>query len=356
LTARVRVELRDRSYSVFVGEDSASSVLEIVRADRPSRVVVLADESALAAHESFWKDGPVANRLDVLRLPAGERAKTWAIAGEYANRVLAGGFERGDWIIGFGGGATTDVAGFVASVLLRGVSWAAVPTTLLAQVDASVGGKTGVNAPTGKNLLGAFHQPSAVACSPTFLRTLPTREFRSGLAEVVKTAWIGDPELFEALESDPPRAADHSSLAEIVERCVRVKAEIVSQDEREQGVRETLNFGHTLGHAIETACAGKYLHGESVSLGLVAAVFLSVETDRCEASLLDRVIRLLEDLGLPTSDAMLDTDAVLAQARRDKKRRAGIDRYQLTQGLGLISVARDLPEGAPRAAIEFLRR
>ena len=356
MTARVRVELRDRSYSIFVGDEACRRSLEVVAAERPDRIVVIADEGALSSHASYWADSPVAGSVDVRSVPGGESVKTWEGAGELAREILATGFERRDWIVGFGGGATTDLAGFVAAVLLRGVRWAAFPTTLLAQVDAAIGGKTGVNAAEGKNLLGAFHQPSVVACDPRFLLTLPPREFRCGLAEVVKTAWIGDRELFEAIEADPPVDPAHPSIPSIVERCARVKADIVSQDERESGSRETLNFGHTIGHAIETESGGAYLHGEAVALGLVAAVYLSVETGRCHASLLDRLVSVLDRLGLPTRAPVLDADAILERTRWDKKRRAGTVRYQLTEGLGFISVARDLPEGAPRAAVEFLSR
>ncbi|NNE42728.1 MAG: 3-dehydroquinate synthase, partial [Gemmatimonadetes bacterium] len=223
-------------------------------------------------------------------------------------------------------------------------------------VDAAVGGKTGVNLPEGKNLVGAFHQPGAVGCNPDYLGTLEPREFRAGLGEVVKTAWLGAPDLFERMEASPPRDAKHPDLPEIVRRCVAVKADIVSRDEREGGLRATLNFGHTLGHAIETSGAGRWLHGEAVSLGMVAAVHLSVETGRCDAAHLDRLVTLLEALGLPTRWPELDETDVWDRTRVDKKRAHGSLSWQLTQGLGLVSVARDLPEQAPRASLKFLRR
>ncbi len=354
---RIRVELGERGYDVVVGPGAADAVTHMT-GKAAERVAVLADEAVAELHgddvQDRLRDGGADVRL--VPLPTGEGAKSLAAVEEACRHVIGRGFERGDIVVGLVGGAATDAAGFVAAVLLRGVRWVALPTSLLGQVDAAVGGKTGVDLPEGKNLVGAFHQPIAVGCDPAFLATLPLREFRAGLAEVVKTAWIGDPELIGRLESDPPGDPDHPAVAEIVRRCVAVKARIVSEDEREGGARAQLNFGHTLGHAIETEAAGRYRHGEAVALGMVAAVQLSVETGLCEEALLHRLIRLLEALGLPTHDSELDPDAVVARTHLDKKRHGGEDRYQLTLGLGSISVARDLPEGAPRAAVEFLRR
>ncbi len=354
----IRVELGERSYDVVVGPGALDELCTRVAGTGARRLAVVADTRVAELHgaamiESFREVTPA---IDLVALPAGEEAKSLATVESTCRRILAGGFERADVVVGFGGGAATDVAGFVAAILLRGVRWASIPTTLLGQVDAAVGGKTGVNVPEGKNLVGAFHQPVAVACEPAFLESLPDREFRAGLAEVVKTAWIGDPDLFESMENDPPIPWSHPQVAESIRRCVSVKADVVSRDEREGGLRASLNFGHTIGHAIETESSGKYLHGEAVSLGLVAAVHLSVATDRCESGLLDRLIALLDRLGLPTRDPDLDAAAVVARTRADKKRKDGGDRYQLTQGLGFVSVARDLPEGAPLAAVEFLRR
>ena len=353
----VRVELGDRSYDVLIGAGAAAALAERAAAAHP-RVHLLADGDVARHHgepvrAALEKAGA---RATLRTLPAGEGAKSLAVVEEACRALVLDGAERGDAVMGLGGGAATDVAGFTAGVLLRGIAWYAVPTSLLGQVDAAVGGKTGVNLPEGKNLVGAFHQPRGVACDPAFLETLPLREFRAGLAEVVKTAWIGDSELFETLEASPPVAADHPGLADAIRRCVAVKARIVSRDEREGGVRAALNFGHTLGHAIETEAAGARLHGEAVALGMIAAVHMSVETGRCESALLDRLVQLLEALGLPTGDRELNPDAVLARTGVDKKRSGGVPVYQLTAGLGLVSVAADLPERAPRAALEFLRR
>jgi 3-dehydroquinate synthase len=291
-----------------------------------------------------------------LCVPHGERAKSLETVETLCRQLAQLEFGRDDILVGVGGGAATDVTGFVAAVFLRGVRFVSLPTTLLGQVDAAVGGKTGVNLPEGKNLVGAFHQPILVGCDTEFLATLPEREFRAGLAEVVKTAWVGDDDLVRGLERDPPCGPAHAALPEIVHRCVAVKAGIVARDECEQGLREVLNFGHTFGHGIETTARGRWSHGEAVALGLVAAVHASVTTGRCEQSALARLVSLLERLGLPVGDRTLEPESVLWQIRRDKKRREGRDRYQLTQGVGSVSVAADLSEEAARAALEFLRR
>lgn len=357
MTGLVRVELGARSYDVLLGDGSLAALAARIAPEHP-HVALLADEAVAALHGERAREAieTAGSRVTVHLLPAGERAKSLEVVGEACRALVREGLERGDAVAGLGGGAATDVAGFVASVVLRGVPWFALPTSLLGQVDAAVGGKTGVNLPEGKNLVGAFHQPRAVACDPELLLTLPPRQLRSGLAEVVKTAWVGDAALFELLEADPPRDAAHPAMAEVVRRCVAVKASIVSRDEREAGLRASLNFGHTLGHAIESESRGRWLHGEAVALGMIAAVHISVEAGRCDASLLPRLVGLLEALGLPSADRELDPDAVIARTAVDKKRSGGPPAYQLTAGLGLVSVARDLPEGAPRAALEFLRR
>ncbi len=358
--ASVRVDLGSRSYDVHVGSGATDRAVGHVQcAAAGAGAVLLVDENVEEPHGRRLAQRLEAAGVPVRRhrsLPGGESAKTLAVVEDVTRELAAAGVERGDVVVGLGGGAATDVAGFVAAIHLRGLRFASFPTTLLGQVDAAVGGKTGVNLPEGKNLVGAFHQPLVVACDPGPLTTLPAREFRAGLAEVVKTAWLGDAELFERLESDPPLDASHAALGETVRRCVAVKAAVVAADEREGGRRAVLNFGHTLGHAIETVSGGGYLHGEAVALGMVAAVAMSVDTGRCDPSCLDRMIAVLEAMGLPTRAVDLDVDRVLELTARDKKRARGRDRYQLTTGIGFVSVAEDLPEGAPRAALHALRR
>ncbi|MDP6530181.1 MAG: 3-dehydroquinate synthase [Gemmatimonadota bacterium] len=353
---RVAVPLGGRTYEVVIGHGECVAWLRgAVEAAGAGRVALVSDSAVHALHGEMLQDAIGGEAVLRVTLSSGESCKTLAEAERVCGELVDGGMDRGDLILGFGGGAATDLAGFVAGVLFRGMKHLLVPTTLLAQVDASVGGKTGVNLPGGKNLVGVFHQPGGVVCDTLFLETLPEREFRSGMAEVVKTAWLGDGELLDLLEANPPARAPHPGLEEIVERCIRVKAAVVARDERESGPREVLNFGHTLGHAIETEARGRLLHGEAVSLGLVAALYLSVETGRCASRDLDRMVSLLARLGLPVRDERLDSKAVVARTRVDKKRRGGRDRYQLTAGVQAVSVAENLPDGAAEAAVEFLR-
>ena len=354
----VRVELGERAYDVLVGEGAAERT--VAAAARPGARVALLADAAVARLHGEWVAERVARagaEVRAVDLPEGEAGKTLAVVESTCRRLVAGGIERGDALLALGGGAATDVAGFVAAVHLRGLPAFLLPTTLLAQVDAAIGGKTAVDLPEGKNLVGVFRQPRLVGCDPRFLKTLPARDFRAGLAEVAKAAWIGDVKLLELLEADPPRDASHAALPEIVRRSIAVKAKVVAQDEHETtGARAVLNFGHTLGHAIETTSAGRWRHGEAIALGLVAEVHVSVAAGRCSEDVLARMIALLELLGLPTTDRALDPDAVVAATRVDKKRSGGKDRYQLTEGPGSVSVSTELPEGAPRAAVDFLRR
>lgn len=354
----VRVELGDRSYDVAIGPGAADAAVARAAELAARTVAVLADERVAALHAGGVIAGIRARgKADLLvALPAGEPAKTPAVVEDACRRLAAAGFERGDVVLGLGGGAATDVAGFTASIYHRGVPVVHLPTTLLAQVDASVGGKTGVDLPEGKNLVGTFHQPAHVGCDPGFLRTLPPRDFRAGLAEVVKAAWIADPDLLARLEREAPWDAAHPGLADVIRRAVEIKAAVVSADEEESGLRATLNFGHTLGHAIESTCDGRWQHGECVALGMVGAVHLSTRAGWCGADALDRMVAILERLELPVRDPGLDPVAVLERTRADKKRVGGRIRWQLTRGPGSVSFAADLPEGAPRAAVDYLRR
>jgi 3-dehydroquinate synthase len=289
-------------------------------------------------------------------LPRGESAKTMSVVESVCRRLAAHHVERDDLILGVGGGAATDAAGFVAAVYLRGVSFVAIPTTLLAMVDAAIGGKTAVDLPEGKNLVGAFRHPRLVIADLEFLETLGPRELRAGFAEMVKIAWIADANLLARLEEALPDPSRSPELASLVARCVALKSEIVARDEHESGERALLNFGHTWGHAIETESQGAMLHGEAVALGMIAATRVSVETGRCTAEDLDRMIRLLERAGLPTGSRALDSGAIAARMRADKKRKDGKIRVVLTEGVGSASVAEDVSEEAVHRAVEFLRR
>jgi 3-dehydroquinate synthase len=269
------------------------------------------------------------------RVPDGEAAKGVQTAADLWSTLGQAGFTRSDAIVGVGGGATTDVAGFVAATWLRGVSVVHVPTTLLAMVDAAVGGKTAIDTPEGKNLVGAFHSPTAVVCDLDLLGTLPRADIAAGLAEVIKAGLIADPAILELVEDNPHAALDPSSdaLRELVERAIRVKAAVVSDDLRELGGREILNYGHTLAHAIEKVEEFRWRHGDAVSVGMVFAAELAFAAGRLDADTVNRHRSVLTLLGLPTSyrrDVWPDLRAAMAV---DKKSRGDQLRFVVLDGL-----------------------
>jgi 3-dehydroquinate synthase len=263
-------------------------------------------------------------------VPDGEAAKTLEIAAGLYQRLGERALDRSGVIVGFGGGSVTDLAGFVAATWLRGVRVVHVPTTVLAMVDAAVGGKTGVDTDAGKNLVGAFHQPAAVVCDLDLLAGLPTAERRSGLAEVVKCGFIADPVILDLLDTDPSAT---TCLPELVERSVRVKATVVSLDTREAGPREMLNYGHTLGHAIERAENYTWRHGEAIAVGMVFAAALARLAGRLDGATAARHRTLLAALGLPVTYPGGEWPQLVDLMRRDKKTRSGSLRFVVLDGL-----------------------
>jgi 3-dehydroquinate synthase len=292
--------------------------------------------------------------VQMLAVPAGEKSKCLAAAENLCDRMIAAGLDRGSFVIALGGGVVGDLAGFVAAIYQRGIPFVQVPTTIVAQVDSATGGKTGVNARAGKNLIGAFHQPRLVLADTATLTTLPDREYREGFAEVIKHAVIRDAVMLDALDPTVPR----SSLAPLIALNIAIKAAIVAEDEREEsGVRALLNFGHTVGHAIENAAGyGRFLHGEAISLGLAAALEISMRRYGLPQAEANRVRDKLAAYGLPlVLPADLTTADLLAAARRDKKFEAGRVRFVVTPRLGEAFVAEDVTADDIRAAIESLR-
>ena len=297
-------------------------------------------------------------------MPAGEAAKTLAQAGRLYDAMLAMGLDRGSAVVALGGGVITDLGGFVAATYMRGLPWVAVATTLLAQVDASVGGKTAVDHPECKNLIGAFHQPEAVLADVAMLATLPEEDFRTGLAEVVKHAVIRDARLFALLELQADRilARDPEVLEQIVARNVRIKAEVVMADERESGLRRILNYGHTVGHAIESLAMqspGKsggppMTHGRAVALGMIAEARIAERKGLVGRAVVERQRRLLERFGLPVSAAGLDLERCLEIMRHDKKAEAGRLVFVLPESIGAVRVASDVTDDEVREAIQSL--
>ena len=271
----------------------------------------------------------------VVEVPDGEDAKTADVAAFCWSVLGRIGLSRSDALIGVGGGATTDLAGFVAATWLRGVRLVLLPTTVLGMVDAAVGGKTGINTDEGKNLVGAFHPPAGVLCDLTALGTLAPLEFVAGLAEVVKCGFIADPAILHLVEDDPAAAArpDGPHLRELVERSIRVKADVVARDLREVGPREVLNYGHTLGHAIEKVERFRWRHGAAISIGMVFAAELGRLAGRLDSQTADRHRAVLESLGLPTTYTAAAWPALLDAMRVDKKARGDRLRFVVLDGL-----------------------
>jgi 3-dehydroquinate synthase len=292
------------------------------------------------------------------RVPRGEAAKRAVVLARLWDTFAEHSLDRGGAVVALGGGVVGDLAGFAAATWLRGVAWVAVPTTVLAQVDASVGGKTAIDLPAGKNLVGAFHQPAGVLIDPDTLATLPARQRRSGLAEVVKTGFAVDRALWDWLEPrlDALSVGEPEALAGAVERSIRVKARVVLADERERsgGPRTALNFGHTLGHAIEASLGYKtLLHGEAVAIGMRAAAWLSVRAAGLAPESHVRLEAALDQLGLPVRMPRIRVERLLQAMRQDKKRARGEVRWVLTPRIGDASVPRAVESRLVRAALAF---
>lgn len=282
-------------------------------------------------------------------VPAGETAKSLRTVATCYKQLAAHRLERSSFIVALGGGVVGDLAGFVAATYLRGIALVQVPTTLLAQVDSSVGGKVGVNLPAGKNLVGAFFQPRLVVCDLATLQTLPEREFRAGLAEVIKYGIIYDPRLFTLVERDLEKLLrlEPTVLGQVVARCCEIKAEVVRADETESGLRAMLNFGHTIGHALEAIGRyGKYLHGEAIAIGQVAAARLSRALLGLPERDCQRIEKLFQRVGLPTKVKLRPAQwtALLQAMRLDKKVRGGELRFVLIQRLGEVCWNQPVPE------------
>ncbi len=293
----------------------------------------------------------------LITAPAGETTKRLKQVESCFNQLAAHRLERKSFIVALGGGVVGDLAGFVAASYLRGIPFVQVPTTLLAQVDSSVGGKTGVNLAAGKNLVGAFYQPRVVLCDLDTFRTLPEREFRAGLAEVIKYGIIFDAELFTRLERDMAKILrrDAASLAHIVARSCEIKAEVVSQDETESGQRAILNFGHTIGHAIEAITAyGRHLHGEAISIGQIAAAHLSAEMSSLAAQDVERIRALFVAAGLPVSIKLSSTQRarLLAAMTLDKKVSAGEIKFVLAERIGKVVWGQKVPAASVQRALD----
>lgn len=287
--------------------------------------------------------------------PAGEQSKRLANVESFIGRFLEAGLDRGSVIIAFGGGVVGDMAAFAAAIYMRGIRFVQVPTTVVAQVDSSVGGKTGVNHALAKNIMGAFHQPSAVVVDLDFLSSLPPQELRAGLAEVIKHGIIADEELFAYLESNADKilAGDVEAMRYPVQRSCEIKAAIVAEDEREHGVRANLNYGHTFGHGIEAASKyTKFLHGEAIALGMRAAAGLARDLGLVDSTFEQRHNACLTKYALPETWPGMPIDDVVAAMRRDKKSRAGKMQFVVADAMGHVVHRTDIDEAQVRKALE----
>ncbi|MER7315328.1 MULTISPECIES: 3-dehydroquinate synthase [Streptomyces] len=327
-------------YEVLVGRRLLGELPHLI-GDRAKRVAVLHPEALAGTGEAVREDlAAQGYEAIAIQLPNAEEAKTAEVAAYCWKALGQTGFTRSDVIVGVGGGATTDVAGFVAASWLRGVRWIAVPTTVLGMVDAAVGGKTGINTAEGKNLVGAFHPPAGVLCDLAALDSLPVHDYVSGLAEVIKAGFIADPVILDLVEADPQAARTPAGphTAELIERSIRVKAEVVSGDLKESGPREVLNYGHTLGHAIEKNERYKWRHGAAVSVGMVFAAELGRLAGRLDDATADRHRAVLESVGLPLTYRGDQWPRLLENMKVDKKSRGDLLRFVVLDGIGRPTV------------------
>ena len=347
----LRMELGDRSYPIHIGAGLLARADLITEQLRKKRVAIVTNSTVAPLYLAPLQRALESRGVEVvpITLPDGEVHKNWETLNRIFDALLEHRCERGTTLIALGGGVVGDLAGFAAAAFLRGVPYIQVPTTLLAQVDSSVGGKTAINHPLGKNMVGAFYQPRAVIADIDTLATLPPRELAAGLAEVVKYGLIRDPLLFEWLEKNMARLVKREAepLAYAIERSCAIKAEIVALDEREDGVRALLNLGHTFGHAIEAGMGyGAWLHGEAVAAGMVLAARLSQRLGLIAAQDVSRVSALLAGAGLPVTAPGFGLERYLELMGHDKKVEGGRIRFVLLKHIGKAFISDEVPHAA----------
>jgi len=350
----VHVELGSRSYDILIGRDLIDTVgHELAQRLPKARMAIVTDETVAEHHLNRLTASLDFADIEYVTIvvPPGEGSKSFAALETVIEALLEARIERNDVVLAFGGGVVGDLAGFAAGTVLRGIRFVQLPTTLLAQVDSSIGGKTGINTTHGKNLVGVFHQPSFVLSDSGILDSLPEREFNAGYAEVAKCGLIGAPDFFTWLESNwRAVAAGWPEREQAIASACRAKAAIVAADERESGVRALLNFGHTFGHALEASAGynGRLLHGEGVSIGMVLAFGLSAKLGHCKPEDVKRVVAHLKDVGLPTRISEIpgggfDVDALMGLMAQDKKVSRGKLTFILVKGIGRAFIAKDVP-------------
>ncbi len=345
---KVRVDLDERSYDIIIGAGALDCVGETMRSMALGRQVMVVTNAVVRPLYGDRVETLLAQsgfKVRVVETPDGEVHKSLATAAMLYDALIDFKMDRRCAIVALGGGVIGDVAGFVASTYLRGVPFVSIPTTLLAQVDSAVGGKTGVDHPKGKNLIGAFYQPRLVLCDLDLLRTLPKRELRAGMAEVVKYGVILDANFFSFVESHIEEILNLESvaMAEVVRSSCEAKATVVARDELESGLRAILNFGHTLGHAIEALTGySQFIHGEAVAIGMVAAARIASAMGVCRERDVQRLTAVLERIGLPTRPPELDVHAVVEAMIHDKKVQDGRIRFILPERIGKVVIRDDV--------------
>lgn len=355
---RVPVDLSDRGYEIYIGSGLLRKTASFVQAATElTHAVVITDSNLKTTHAQIVSENLAQTGItcDLLTIPAGESSKSLRILEEIWGELLEIKADRRTVVIAVGGGVVGDLAGFVAATYTRGLPLIQVPTTLLAQVDSSVGGKVGINLPRAKNMVGSFWQPTGVVIDPLVLHTLPDREYQAGLAEVIKYGVIMDEEFFTMLENHVTEihARDPEILATIISRCCQLKAHVVENDERETtGLRAILNYGHTFCHAFETVTGyGRFLHGEAVSIGMMCAARLAAMLDRVDEAMIARQEALLKACKLPVAVSDLDTEALLEAMQHDKKVEHGKLRFVLPTKLGHVELVNDVPTELVRQAL-----
>jgi 3-dehydroquinate synthase len=351
----IDVALAERSYPILIGPGLIDGAEALTRLAGGRQVAIVTDDQVGPLYRNRLRAGlgqAPAAVVDVT-LPAGEANKTWDSLNRVFDALLRARFDRGCLIIALGGGVVGDMAGFAAAVYQRGVDFVQVPTTLLAQVDSSVGGKTAINHPEGKNMVGAFHQPRLVLADTDTLRTLPPRELSAGLAEVIKHGAIADPAYLDAIERDMAalRACEPQAMARAIARSCEIKADVVARDEREGGLRAILNFGHTFGHAIEAGTGyGTWLHGEAVGAGMVQAAELSCRLGHLPREQVARLTAVIADAGLPVRAPVWPYERWIELMSVDKKAEQGAPRFVVLEAIGRAAL-RKVPESALRQTL-----
>ena len=347
----VHIHLGDRSYPILIGAGLLSAPSTWADSPKGSSALIVTNTTVAPLYAAAVQAAlaPHFAQVHVLALPDGEAHKGWEALNQIFDLLLAQACDRRTVLVALGGGVVGDMTGFAAACYMRGVPFVQVPTTLLAQVDSSVGGKTAINHPLGKNMIGAFYQPERVICDLSTLQSLPGRELSAGLAEVIKYGPIADMAFLDWIEAhlDDLLARDPAALAWAVQRSCQIKADVVGQDEREGGLRAILNFGHTFGHAIEAGLGfGEWLHGEAVGCGMVMAAHLSERLGLVDAAFVQRLTRVIDRAGLPTVGPAMGVDTYMHHMRVDKKAQAGDIRFVLINRPGHAVV-----RGAPDALV-----